>query len=82
MESETKKQEFYLEKNGEDTNSEKPNNESVNEAEENDNNEDNDNVSTPMLNGKNEKSNKILYQMGDLDVEVVCILDFFSFLLN
>ena len=73
MESGTKKQEFYLEKNGEDTNSEKPNNELVNESEDNDNNEDIDNVSTPMLNGKNEKSNKILYQMGDLDVEVVCI---------
>ena len=69
MESETPKQDFYLEKNA----AEKPDNETVNEPEDNDNNEDNDNVSTPMLNGKNEKPNKILYQMGDLDVEVVCI---------
>lgn len=74
MESETNKQEFYIGTDGGDS-SEKPGIETINETEENDT-EDTDTAATPMLNGKTEQPNKIVYQVGDLDVEVVSVFTF------
>ena len=76
MESVPKNQEFYLETDGGES-SEKPGTETINEKEENENEED-VTVTTPMLNGRTENAGKILYQVGDVEVEVVSDIYFLS----
>ena len=70
MEAGSKNQDFDLETDGGDI-VDKSGIDSVNETAEIDNDDDNDNATTPMLNGKTEPSNKITYQVGDCEVEVV-----------
>ena len=73
MESPSKNKDFYLDTDvGDKLEDDHDDTEAISEKDEN---EEDSMVTTPMLNGKtqSEVPGKILYQMGDVEVEVVSV---------